>query len=472
MIQKEFRALLPAWAACAAALLAAEAGGNAFRGFAPPIYFVGAASLGAMAIGHEFSHRTMGLLLSQPVPRYRILLTKLGVLAVLLGALMALAWGTITLPRGGSLFTTALLWLPVCAAFFITPWLTLASRSPVGGAVFTLSLAGLVLMAGEWIGVALYGFGREVDTFRIAMLWWSLLALSGVGAVMTWWMFSTLQVTDGATELSLAPAAATTRRTLTKRRAGWQLVAKELRLQQLALAVGALYAVGYVGIALTQAPPPRFEDAGTILTLFYADLVAILTGSMASAEERNWRTLDAQLLMPVRAAWQWQIKIAVALGLTFALALALPAALIWILPSQDPQVAARLHRQMFAPSIVLILASLTCLSLYVSTLCSSGLWALLLTVPATFAVAVFIMELGRQLESVMYSRGVRPDGRAMEWAGAGLAIAVIALVLRLGLSNHRSADRDPRRTVLQIGAVAVAITAAVTLAGVAGIVGR
>jgi hypothetical protein len=470
VIQKEFRALLPAWAVCAVALLASANGGAPLRGFAPPLYFVGAATLGAMAIGHEFSHRTMGLLLAQPVSRRRVLMTKLGVLAILLGALTAIAWATISLPKGDVLSRTAFLWLPPCAALFITPWLTLASRSPVGGAVFTLSLAGIVLVAGEWIGVALYGFHRDVDAFRVAMLWWSLLALSGVGAVMTWWMFSTLQVIDGATEVSLAPATATARRTLTKRRAGWRLVAKELRLQQLALAVGGLYAVGYIVIGIGRISPPRLQDAVTILTVFNAGLVAILTGSMASAEERNWRTLDAQLLVPVRAAWQWQIKIAVALGLTFALALALPAALNWILPPQDPQVAARLPRQMFAPSTVLVLASLTGLSLYVSTLCSSGLWALLLSVPAAFAVAVFIMRLRGVLESVMYSRGVRPDW--LEWAEAGLTMAVIALVLRLGLANHASADRNPGRIALQIGAVAAAMTAAVTLAGLAGLVAR
>lgn len=472
MIGKEVRALLPAWTLCAVGLLASANGGIPLRGLAPLLYVVGAAALGALAIGHEFSHRTMGLLLSQPVSRYRVLLTKVGVLAVLLGALVAVAWAALPLPQRHPVFGTVFLWTPACAALFITPWLTLASRSPVGGAVFTLSLGGIVLVVAEWIGVRRFGYTAEVDLFRLTALWWSTLALSAVGAVMTWTIFSRLQIEDGGTEVRLTPAAATARQTFTRRRAGWLLVAKELHVQQLALAVGGVYALTYAVAALTQASPWRSDDALTILMVLYGGLVAMLTGSMASAEERNWRTLDAQLLLPVRAAWQWLIKVGVTMGLALTLAVALPALLIWILPPHDPLTAARAARRLFAISTFLTLASLTALSFYVSTLSSSGFWALLLSLPAAVAVATCVMWLGDVLARSLFRAGGRPNGVAMEWAGAVLAIAVIALVLRLALANHRSASHDPGRTAVQVGAVAAAITASIALVGVAGILAR
>ena len=76
VIQKEFRALLPVWAAAGLAMLLAAATPD-LRGFGVPAYLVGVAVLGAMAIGHEYSHHTTGLMLSLPASRQRVLVTKL-----------------------------------------------------------------------------------------------------------------------------------------------------------------------------------------------------------------------------------------------------------------------------------------------------------------------------------------------------------------------------------------------------------
>src|SRR5207249_54750 len=89
-IAKEARALSFAFTATVAAIVASFV----FRQhheFATFTYFIGAAAFGALSIGHEYSCRTLPLLLSQPVSRERVWLAKLGVLAVLLVVLSQIA---------------------------------------------------------------------------------------------------------------------------------------------------------------------------------------------------------------------------------------------------------------------------------------------------------------------------------------------------------------------------------------------
>ena len=47
-------------------------------GLTPMILFVGGHYLGAFALGHEFDHRTWGLQLTQPNPRWQLWGSKLG----------------------------------------------------------------------------------------------------------------------------------------------------------------------------------------------------------------------------------------------------------------------------------------------------------------------------------------------------------------------------------------------------------
>ena len=80
---KETRALLPFWAAMAG-LIGIPALFRVQEGVAMSVsaYVFGCALLGSVIIGQEFQHRTMGLLLSQPVSRRRIWWEKMFVLGV------------------------------------------------------------------------------------------------------------------------------------------------------------------------------------------------------------------------------------------------------------------------------------------------------------------------------------------------------------------------------------------------------
>ena len=156
LVVKEARAQAPVFVA---SLIAIAAAGpfSRFRILGTFAYLLGAAALGALAIGHEYIHRTLGVLLSQPVPRQRLLLVKLGVLAPMLIVLSAVAAasGEVRPPDAALAFAV----LPVLAGLFLAPWLTMVGRSPVAGAIFTLTLPGLILSASALTFLVLYGHG-------------------------------------------------------------------------------------------------------------------------------------------------------------------------------------------------------------------------------------------------------------------------------------------------------------------------
>jgi hypothetical protein len=176
MIAKELRALLPLFAASVATMVLASRLGREFVPMAVPAFLLGSAALGAWSIGHEYSHRTLGALLTLPVPRARIWTTKLAVTAPMLVALALVALWVFSgaSQQSGVAVGMATYFLPTIAALCITPWLTMASRSAVGGALFTTSIAAIFVIAGDWIGIRKYGYTRDVDAFRMQFLWWTM----------------------------------------------------------------------------------------------------------------------------------------------------------------------------------------------------------------------------------------------------------------------------------------------------------
>jgi len=462
VIAKELRALVPPWAAASAAVVACALVRDLYP-FAIPAYFIGAATLGAMTMGHEYNHRTLPLLFTLPVSRHRVLLTKLAVLGVSLLLLAAVARLVLPVSRDTLIFRGTVIWLPFFAALFVTPYLTIVSRSPMGGAVFTLAIAGVLMIAGEWIGISKYGYTRDVDSFRVAFVWYALALLAAASAAGVWWTFGRLQVFDGGEKaLDLASHTVSTSSVLVKRNPLWLLVKKELRLQQLAFAVAALYSVVFVAIAVGGRGAMQNM---MFVSVLYSGLLTLLIGATASAEERHLRTLDAQLLLPMEAWRQWLIKAAVVVVLTVLLAFLLPGGLALTFTTQH--VGTSLIQALFFPRMILMLLALSALSLYVSTLCSSGLWALMVSLPSGFALAVGVMKLANDLLAFLYWLGGRPDWRLVERTAAIMSVAMILVILRLAQANHRTSDRSLLRTAVQ---VAIAAGSAVAAAGVVAIV--
>ena len=120
----------------------------------------GSVALGAQSFGHEYSHRTLGLLLSQPIDRRRLFLYKLAVLFVMLLTLTAVALLMFrdVLRLAASPHTTpSMLVLAAACGLFVAPWLTLVSRSTLGAVVFTIAVPGLLATGSDLAGAAIYG---------------------------------------------------------------------------------------------------------------------------------------------------------------------------------------------------------------------------------------------------------------------------------------------------------------------------
>jgi len=328
--------------------------------------------------------------------------------------------------------------------------------------VFTLGLSGMLLVAGEWIGISKYGYSREVDDFRVAFVWYALVVLSAGSALGLWRAFGRLQSLDGGDDaIDLTPGTVSTSHALRRQNPIWLLIKKELRLQQLSFTVAALFVVIFTSLSIQRADVPA-----SLIPILYAWILAVLIGATASAEERHLRTLDAQLLLPMPASRQWLIKIGAVIALSLVLAILLPAGLAAALTTSH--ITRSILQMLFFSKFVLVLLGTTVVSLYVSTLCSSGIWALMISVPTALAAAAAVVPLGDQLQHYLYSLGGRPDWRLIERLTLLLTLALFGIVLRLAFVNHRSADRSAARTVSQIAIAAGSVGLAAAILAVTG----
>lgn len=498
-VAKEVRELAPAWLACLLAMAASAVTDfdlDGFRGRGMLAYFLGMSALGALSIGHEYSHRTLPVLLSQPARRAVLLLVKLGVLLVMLLTLRAVAGAVLFAPSGsfnglGSRppepeLVLAVLWLPVLCGQFVAPWLTMLCRSSIAGAVFTMSLPGVLASAGALlVWTSKYGFDATSPPlaweFHFAFLWKGTLALCAVAAVMTWRTFKRLEAIDGPGPDVRLPhwlvwwtPTRTAAPAFSKRHPLWLLAKKELRLQQMTLIVAGVYVLGW--LTVTSLRPYFVSDVLSIfffVTTFYSLLVSLLIGSLASAEERQFGTLEWQMLVPMATWKQWALKVGVALGLAMLLALILPALLASLNPPAGVNFPgpSQIVRLRFTVPVTL----LTVGSLYVSSLATSGLWALLVSLTAMFgAVLLLPNSSGSTVFAALVRSGLVPfvgvswtDQRFMRVLAVLLVAGFLAIVLRFALANHRSADRAAGRVwqqaILIAGCLAIVVT---LLAGV------
>ncbi len=417
-VAKEVRALLPTWLLSLAAVgVGAVTNYESARALGFMAYMTGCLVLGATAIGHEYSHGTLSQLLALPIARTRILAVKLGLLA---GMLLTL--GGVVL--AGRLYPPVVSGVAMVAligvwSLTVAPLLTMLTRNPLAGAVLSLSLAGLVGIAVDLLGPASLKWTSLVRT---------LLGLALIAAVVLWRTFTRLEAIDGrGAQLQLPFLARTRVREPRRRHAVWLLIKKELGLQQLTLVVVVIYVLLWVRLGTRFGPP--HEDLLTVGTVLYSGLVALLIGSMASAEERQFGTLESQALLPMASWQQWTIKAATALGLAALLGLGLPRLLI---PAPDRGIHLN---EWYAATIVVMTAG----SLYVSSLSPSGVRAFMASLSVLFTIGLISPFVGLLLWQ-------------LQWPRLALALigGFVALLLWFGMLNHNSAERGAWRVWRQV----------------------
>jgi hypothetical protein len=453
---KEIRALFPTYAAILIAVVAGSfADSHTLIATGLLAYAFGSVALGAQSFGHEYSHRTLALLLSQPTDRRRLYLYKLGVLFVMLATLavatvllfrdaMKLAYSPHTEP--------SMLVLAAACGLFMAPFLTLLCRSTLAAAVFTIAIPGLLAAGADIVGGLIYGMQNAgaIDQFKLTVFWRGMFLICTVSAIAGWRMFRRLEAIEGHADVQLPDlltrTAAATGIARRRRHPIAALIRKDLRLQQMAFVVAALYVVLWAAFAW-MASRAIDKPMGLLipLTLLYGGSLALLIGSLASAEERQLGTLEWQTLLPIPAWQQWAVKVSVTFGLALVLGAGLPA-LLHTLDGASDYPGLRIWFR-FVPIFVL----LTAISLYLSTLCRSAVGAMVVSFPTIAAV----FALAPLVQGQLYFFLLGPDrllNRGLYYAlqpplamGAGL----VGLLLWLAFLNHRSADRSATRTAKQ-----------------------
>ncbi len=456
-LAKEIRALLPLWLACLATVWIGGLGDPfLFRaGFLA--YLLGSAALGALSIGHEYTNRTLSLLLSFPVSR-RLFVTKACVLLPMLAILAVVAVVRLPVaPAGRELRDTLLVGaLSMLGSVFLAPWLTIVSRNVIAGALFSLSLPAALLVGSELVTIAVYGVaGLDAPMghrFRMEFLWASMLILSAIGAVSSWRGFIRLETIEGSPRefrwLALRARAGSTVAALeTPRRIHpvRTLVRKELSLQQLTFVISALYSCAWIAALMVgRLTSVRDVDDGLmLLTMVHGAIVALLAGSLASAEERHLGVLQSQVLMPMSMLWQWTIKAGVVIGLCVMLAMGLPAALT--LASYG---ASYVHLNVPFAMVVILLAGV---ALYVSSVCNTSVKALVASGPAALTIFVLIRLLGDFVPWLGRLVGVVPVGDPLgPWILALIGAIVFLFLVGFGFRNHQSSDTSSLRIWRQV----------------------
>ncbi len=439
------------------------------------MYLIGSVALGATSIGAEYTHRTLALLLSQPSPRSRILLIKIGVLAVMVVSLAGLAALTLfeeTPGRAGSQeLRTLVLLLIVMVSVCLAPAMTMLSRSQLAGTVFTITVPGLVLFSAELIQYAWYGF-RSADqeaAARIAVMRWGLMPICVLAGMAIWPMFARLSAIEGrGAEIQLPPwigrraareasALAAGRRQHPFR----ALFRKELRLQQLSFVVAGLFLLAASPMLLLQQPGAA--DGGlplSALMILYVGLLllALLIGSLGSAEERQLGTLEWQVLLPVPMWQQWTVKVFTTVSLSLILGVGMPALVTMVFAIRELSAGTWVVMAVAAPI-------LTIAALYVSSLSSSGVRALTVAIPAVAGAALLSGVVLAIAQAGVFALTGSPGRLQRHWLlmfvpAVVFALTALALLLTFGLRNHRSADRTPGRVLKQAAWIVGAMTIA------------
>jgi hypothetical protein len=246
-----------------------------------------------------------------------------------------------------------------------------------------------------------------------------------------------------------------------------ELVLKELHLYQLPIAVAVLYAAA-VPLVYAYVLSDVFVRGAILgpLTILYVFSIAALTGSLASAQERQLGTLEWQTLLPLAARRQWMVKLAVALLVVLVLAFGVPAGLLMVVQPAG-QILGK--AEPIVPPAVLLFAG----SIYVSSLCTGGVRALAVSLPTLLGVALLLhwivdwtSSIARHLAATSYfgiDRAHPPYGRIIAWGFLASGVLVIGgAFAEFAYRNHRSSERPWSRVAAQ--ALVLTMIAAVVLA--------
>jgi len=458
---------------------------------------LGCAVLGGCAFGNEFQHRTLSLLLSQPIARSVIWRDKMLVLGG--GILVSLTVVLVCLrgycPRSDSDWWPVLVLIALCA-FCGAPYWTLRLRHGIGGMVFAAAAPGCILsftaLAAEWLSADAKGVGKGAG-----------IVLTIIYCAVVYWRgyasFKGLQAVDGpARELSLpAGLEAIFTRPLAKVASRFRgpfatLLQKELRLQQISfLLVGLFMLIAVVGFCLIKRHRGLAEGIVGGDFMIYVLGLPLIAGATSLAEEKGWGIAEWHLTLPPSALKQWSAKMLATLSTSLTLGLLLPSALFLAgaallgelgtggkLPSTLPsaheiwQICGELCGWVLGQLLV------TTVAVYAASFSKSTLRAIL----AAFAISatglgVFFLSatwMTKSFERLAAAYYIPREDVVLPVLCGGLFL-MLCLTQWLAWSNFRRSGPSVRRVVVQllvifcaVGLVALANLAALLLMATGG----
>ena len=427
---KEFRAQMPGalLAIVAPSLLMMSGDRESAHHLATIAYVLGCAVLGATAFGAEFDQRTMGSLLTQPLRRGTLFTDKL----VVLGLLLAVAASQFFLcdevwarhePRvwvegmEATLAALSSFAAPPVIAFCTGPVLSLRTRNTLAGAVFTIAVPLVLILAGQLLLGQIWK-GRHPDEElaefapQLEAWCWTVIPLYAlISSWLGWSTFRSLELRgDQQSGGEAHPLSALMDRGL---KAVWphggrsgttMLLRKELRLQVVPWLVSTLLVLSWVLLWLarpevTEATATARANVLNEFTLFLAFIFGgmnlLFIGSACIAEERQLGTLDWQLTCPATVRRQWWVKAGVAMALSLLLGLVLPTAMVFsmsgharwaeMVPGETWQILVQVEAGLFVAA----------LAIYGSSLSRNSIKAAFTTIGVGSAVVVLCIAAAR-----------------------------------------------------------------------------
>ena len=503
-IIKELRAFaLPAGFIAAGSLLVLLASSTTAlahlaRPLAATLFFASAPLLAASGFGTELQHRTLSLILAQPISRTRIWLEKCA--ALLAAAVILGAWQMFVLdavgaehirPSAAMLYFVAV----VCAA----PLWTLLAGSTIGGAAFTAASLLIVELVGgfvvQWVGG--HEFQGVIFTYSPALAGLRL-SYAAITLLAGWLVFERLQISSqmAGHVASPLPRVPLLREVLRCRRRGGvrNLLRKELRLQTPTLIVAAVFAACWLlAVALFVVSPPRHpiaEMTFTVLLAMYLPLALVIVSTVSQGEDNALGVHGWHLTLPVRPGVHWLVKLITTLGVAVITVVALPLAMHAVASNAleptgwVPELPRRLATPLVAIACTLVLC-FWCAALFGGPIRAavaamviggfSGAAALLVAeVSEGWALAEPIFTwvmVKRQLppEALLFSlSGGNPFRMSEHLVLASLGLLCCA-VLTMSLRTFRQGHVERRLIVRQVGTLAAAIV--LTFGTAFGIIG-
>ena len=284
----------------------------------------------ALPLGNEFQHRTLSLLLSQPVERMEIWGEKLIVTVV--AVLTAFLCFYLTLRATGlgqswEVWAFGGAWIVAITAS-ATFW-TLFARSTVGGVVLNIGVQCFVAFTVSRANLAAWlrarGYLSPLNPIAVSGVVFAFLCYAGGMLWLGGRMLARFQATGGMGSDDLLMAGPDV---IPGALGGWlrcrptgtvlNLIRKELRLLRPVWLLSLLAAVGWAclslfGLLYERRSTENFQIAMVTVGVISTLMIATLAGSLSLGEEMTSGTHAWHLTLPVSARRQWFIKLCMAL---------------------------------------------------------------------------------------------------------------------------------------------------------------